>query len=98
MFFEEINPEIVYDSKMLKYKTNSYFNSYERHTIIVILFVSAFLGLISKAEEYKTEQNISYKVLNNEANNEYKLSVFWSLFSALLLEQQIIAKTFSHNK
>jgi len=82
MFFEEINPEIVYDSKMLKYKTNSYFNAYERRTIIVILFVSAFLGLISKAEEYKTEQNIAYKVLNNEANNEYiknrcKLDIYY---------------------
>ena len=82
MFFEAFSPEIVYDSKMLKYKTNSYFNAYERRTIIVILFVSAFLGLISKAEEYKTEQNIAYKVLNNEANNEYiknrcKLDIYY---------------------
>ncbi|MEC7357695.1 MAG: alpha/beta hydrolase [Verrucomicrobiota bacterium] len=44
--------------------------------------MSAFLGLISKAEEYKTEQNIAYKVLNNEANNEYiknrcKLDIYY---------------------
>ena len=68
MFFEEINPEIVYESRMLKHKTNSYFNAYERDIIILILFVSPFLGLISKAEEYKTEQNIAYEVLNNKAN------------------------------
>ena len=82
MFFEAINPEIVYDSNMLEPKTNSYFNAYDRHIIVLILFVSAFLGLSSKAEEYKTEQNIAYEILNNKADNEYiknrcKLDIYY---------------------
>ncbi|MDC0047905.1 alpha/beta hydrolase [Verrucomicrobia bacterium] len=44
--------------------------------------MSAFLGLSSKAEEYKTEQNIAYGVLNNKADNEYiknrcKLDIYY---------------------
>ena len=64
MFFEAFSPEIVYDSNMLEHQTNPHFNAYEKHIIAVILFVSALLGLGSEADEYKTEQNIAYKVLN----------------------------------
>jgi len=71
MIFEAISSEIVYESNMLGSKSNADFTAYEGHFIALILFVSAFLSLITKAEEYKTEQNISYKVLNNKADDEY---------------------------
>ena len=66
MFFEAFSPEIVYDSNMLEHQTNPHLNAYEKHIIAVILFVSALLGLASEADEYKTEQNIAYKVLTNK--------------------------------
>ena len=82
MFFEVISPEIVYDSNMLEHKSESYFNAYKKHILTLILFVSAVLGLNSNAEEYKTEQNIAYEVLNNEADDKYikdrcKLDIYY---------------------
>ena len=61
MFFEAFSPEIVYDSNMLEHQTNPHFNAYEKHIIVVILFVSALLGLGSEADEYKTEQNCLFR-------------------------------------
>lgn len=86
MFFEAFSSEIVYDSNMLEHQTNPHFNAYEKHIIVVILFVSALLGLGSEADEYKTEQNIAYKVLNNKAGNDYiksrcKLDIYYPTIS-----------------
>ena len=86
MFFEAFSPEIVYDSNMLEHQTNPHLNAYEKHIIAVILFVSALLGLASEADEYKTEQNIAYKVLNNKTGNDYiksrcKLDIYYPTIS-----------------
>ena len=86
MFFEAFSPEIVYDSNMLEHQTNPHLNAYEKHIIAVILFVSALLGLASEADEYKTEQNIAYKVLTNKTGNDYiksrcKLDIYYPTIS-----------------
>ena len=52
-------------------RIKSYFATDEVHCITLILFLLASLSLISEADEYKTEQNIAYKVLNGRADDEY---------------------------
>ena len=96
MFFEAFSSEIVYDSNMLEHQTNPHFNAYEKHIIVVILFVSALLGLGSEADEYKTEQNIAYKVLNNKGlryNNEFVMHKILDCLGDLVLsDYKILGK------
>ena len=66
-----ISSGIVYESNMLGSRIKSYFTTDEVHFITLILFVSAALSVISAADEYKTEQNIAYKVLDDREDDEY---------------------------
>lgn len=56
---------------MLGSRIKSYFATYEGHFIALILFLSASLSQISEANEYKTEPNIAYEVLNDKVGEEY---------------------------